>query len=81
MHSPLRTDLGDNPRSNTQDRRELFQTLAGREHLYAVAGHTHTTEHHYFAEEDGFPGPGALPARTRPVAARVCPGRAAGGYS
>jgi 3',5'-cyclic AMP phosphodiesterase CpdA len=60
MHSPLQTDLGDNPRTNTQDRRDLFRILAGREHLYAVAGHTHTTEHHYFDSEDGFPGPGVL---------------------
>jgi hypothetical protein len=60
MHSPLQTDLGDDPIINTQDRRELFRVLAGRKHIYAVAGHTHTTEHHYFGREDGFPGPGVL---------------------
>ncbi len=57
MHSPLETDLGDGPGVSTQNRRELFRLLSGRRHLYAVAGHTHTTEHHYFDEEDGFTGP------------------------
>lgn len=58
MHSPLENYLGDSPSSTTQDRRALFKLLAGRPHLYAVAGHTHTTEHHYFGVEDGFRGPG-----------------------
>jgi hypothetical protein len=57
MHSPLETYLGDAPGMNTQDRRELFALLSGRRHLYAVAGHTHTTEHRYFDAEDGFQGP------------------------
>ncbi len=58
MHAPLRTYLGDSPSANTQDRRSLFALLEGRPNLYAVAGHTHTTEHHWFGEEDGFAGPG-----------------------
>ncbi len=58
MHAPLRTYLGDHAGANTQDRRKLFDLLKGREHLYAVAGHTHTTEHHYFGKADGFKGPG-----------------------
>ncbi len=58
MHAPLRTYLGDRPQANTQDRRGLFDLLEGRPHLYAVAGHTHTTEHHYFGPDDGFSGPG-----------------------
>ncbi len=57
MHSPLETYLGDAPGVTTQNRRDLFQMLSGREHLYAVAGHTHTTEHRYFDAEDGFDGP------------------------
>ncbi|MEM1155965.1 MAG: calcineurin-like phosphoesterase family protein [Pseudomonadota bacterium] len=60
MHAPLETYLGDAPTITTQDRRSLFDLLSGRAHLYAVAGHTHTTEHHYFGEEDGFDGPGEL---------------------
>ncbi len=58
MHSPLETYLGDAPGVTTQDRRELFKLLSGRPNLYAVAGHTHTTEHRYFGEADGFRGPG-----------------------
>jgi hypothetical protein len=60
MHAPLFTHVSESRGVNTQDRRELFELLAGREHLYTVAGHTHTTEHHYLGAEDGFPGPGAL---------------------
>ncbi|MEM7077593.1 MAG: calcineurin-like phosphoesterase family protein [Pseudomonadota bacterium] len=57
MHSPLETYAGTSKGSTTQDRKALFRLLSGRENLYAVAGHTHTTEHHYFDEDDGFRGP------------------------
>jgi hypothetical protein len=57
MHSPLETYLSDAPGVNTQNRRALFRLLSGRRHLYAVAGHTHSTEHHYFDDDDGFTGP------------------------
>jgi len=60
MHSPLETYVSDGPGVTTQDRRELFKLLSGRPNLYAVAGHTHTTEHLYFGEQDGFRGPGEL---------------------
>lgn len=60
MHAPLETYLADAPGVTTQDRQELFKLISGRENLYAVAGHTHTTEHLYFGEEDGFKGPGKL---------------------
>ncbi len=62
MHAPLRTYIGepDHPARNTQNRTDLFKLLEGREHLYSVAGHTHTTEHHYFGAEDGFAGPGTF---------------------
>ena len=58
MHAPLETYLGEAPGVTTADRRELFELLSGRPNLYAVAGHTHTTEHRYFGEEEGFRGPG-----------------------
>ncbi len=58
MHSPLETYVADSPGVTTEDRRELFRLLSGRPNLYAVAGHTHTTEHLYFGEADGFRGPG-----------------------
>ena len=60
MHSPLETYVADAPGVTTQDRRALFKLLEGRPNLYAVAGHTHTTEHLYFGEDDGFKGPGEL---------------------
>ena len=58
MHSPLETYISDRDSVTTQDRKELFKLLSGRKHLYAVAGHTHTTEHRYFGKADGFRGPG-----------------------
>lgn len=56
MHAPLKSAAGN----NTVNRRDLLQLLEGRSNLYAVAGHTHSTEHHYLGKEDGFPGPRAL---------------------
>lgn len=58
MHAPLETYVDDGPGVTTADRRSLFELLSGRPNLYAVAGHTHTTEHRYFDEDDGFAGPG-----------------------
>ncbi|MCJ2052267.1 calcineurin-like phosphoesterase C-terminal domain-containing protein [Methylobacterium sp. J-070] len=50
MHIPLQTDTAsDDPRSATTDRAALLELLAGRRVL-SLAGHTHTTEHHYLAE-------------------------------
>ncbi|MDH3641910.1 MAG: calcineurin-like phosphoesterase family protein [Gammaproteobacteria bacterium] len=60
MHAPLATYMNDGAGVNTADRRDLFKLLSGRPNLYAVAGHTHTTEHRYFGEDDGFKGPGEL---------------------
>jgi len=62
MHAPLLSAAGEpgNPRTNTVNRGELLELLEGRPNLYAVAGHTHTTEHHYLGPDEGFPGPGTL---------------------
>jgi hypothetical protein len=60
MHAPLFTHVSEGRGVNTQDRRGLFELLAGRENLYSVAGHTHTTEHHYLGADEGFPGPGTF---------------------
>ena len=47
MHIPLFTDLDPNdPRQSTTDRDALLALLDGRRTL-SIAGHTHTTEHHY----------------------------------
>lgn len=58
MHSPLVNAVSPgSPQANTANRRDLLALLSGRRHLYAVAGHTHTTEHHYLGAADGFEGP------------------------
>ena len=50
MHIPLFTDTTpDDPHGITTDRVALLDLLAGRRVL-SLAGHTHTTEHHYPAE-------------------------------
>ncbi|MBO1021425.1 calcineurin-like phosphoesterase family protein [Methylobacterium sp. SD274] len=47
MHIPLYTDLNpDDPRQNVMDRERLLDLLGDRPVL-SLAGHTHTTEHHY----------------------------------
>ena len=56
MHAPLEIAGTDAPGVTTGNRREFFELLGKREHLYAVAGHTHTMEHRYFDEDDGFAG-------------------------
>ncbi|MFE1601223.1 calcineurin-like phosphoesterase C-terminal domain-containing protein [Methylobacterium sp. ID0610] len=54
-HIPLATDLGpDDPRISTTDRAALLRLLAGRP-SFSIAGHTHTTEHHYL-DAEGRPG-------------------------
>ena len=56
-HAPLGSE---DRRYTTDNRKGLFRLLAGRPNLYSVAGHTHTTNHIYFGEEDGFDGPGTF---------------------
>jgi hypothetical protein len=56
-HAPLGIEDG---RYATDNREQLFRLLSGRANLYSVAGHTHTTNHVYFGEEDGFDGPGTF---------------------
>ena len=62
MHAPLGTYARQpgQPGAQTSNRKALFALLEGRPNLYSVAGHTHTTEHHYFGREEGFKGPGQL---------------------
>ncbi len=56
-HAPLGSESGA---YSTKNRDRLFKLLAGRPNLYSVAGHTHTTDHVYFGEDEGFPGPGTF---------------------
>jgi hypothetical protein len=56
MHIPLRNYLDPNdPAMNVADRAEFLALLSGRKTV-SFAGHTHTTEHHYFGPSDGFVG-------------------------
>ena len=56
MHIPIRTYLGSEPYQNLSNRDALFRLLEGRKHCVSFAGHTHTTEHHYFSAADGWNG-------------------------
>ncbi len=57
MHIPLRNYLdGNDPSTNTADRAEFLKLFAGRPNTLSLAGHTHTTEHHYLGADDGFGG-------------------------
>ena len=58
MHAPLGSET--RPDAITENRERLFELLEGRPNLYSVAGHTHTTNHLYFGEEEGFDGPGTF---------------------
>ena len=62
MHIPIRTFLDDEPYQNLQDREALFSLFEGRRFTVSFAGHTHTTEHHYFDAADGWNGGDAAPS-------------------
>lgn len=56
-HIPLRTYLDGEPYQNLTNRDDLFKLLAGRRYTLSLSGHTHTTEHHYFGEPEGWQSP------------------------
>ncbi|HEY5205339.1 MAG TPA: calcineurin-like phosphoesterase C-terminal domain-containing protein, partial [Roseiarcus sp.] len=56
MHIPIRTFLDNEPYQNLQDRDAFFALFEGRRYTVSFAGHTHTTEHHYFDAADGWKG-------------------------
>ncbi len=56
MHIPIRTYLDSEPYQNTVNKEAFFRLLEGRRHTVSFAGHTHTTEHHYFGKDDGWTG-------------------------
>ena len=56
MHIPIRTFLGTEAYQNLANRDAFFRLLEGRRHTVSFSGHTHTTEHHYFGRDDGWPG-------------------------
>jgi hypothetical protein len=56
MHIPINTFLDNEPYQNLQDRDAFFALFEGRRYTVSFAGHTHTTEHHYFDAADGWKG-------------------------
>ena len=60
MHIPIRTFLDDEPYQNLQNREAFFSLFEGRRFTVSFAGHTHTTEHHYFDAADGWKGAAPL---------------------
>ena len=65
MHIPLHSEVDpEEPKVNVADREQLFENLAGREHLLAIAGHMHIAEHYYFDSDEGFDGPVPLHLHT-----------------
>lgn len=59
MHIPLvGLEAPDEPSGFTADHGELLALLSGRPNTLSLAGHTHTTEHHYLGSGHGFAGPG-----------------------
>jgi hypothetical protein len=56
MHIPLTTYLGpDNPAMSTVNAADLLKLLGDRPSV-SFAGHTHSTEHHYLGQTEGFFG-------------------------
>jgi hypothetical protein len=57
MHIPITTYLDpDHPYDVLNNRDNLFALFEGRRFTVSFAGHTHTTEHHYFDAKDGWTG-------------------------
>ena len=57
MHIPLMTSRGMvGEGRGVEDRQALFDLLTDYPHLYAMAGHTHTTQHVWIGEEEGYRG-------------------------
>jgi hypothetical protein len=56
LHIPLRTTLGSEPSLNLVNKEALFRLIEDRKYTVSFAGHTHTTEHHYFGADDGWNG-------------------------
>jgi 3',5'-cyclic AMP phosphodiesterase CpdA len=65
MHIPLYSQIDpEEPSINVFDRDQLFEVLADREHVLALAGHMHLSEHFYFDADDGLPGANPLHLHT-----------------
>jgi hypothetical protein len=57
MHIPLRSyEFPEHPGRNVLEREPLFRLIEQREHVFAVAGHMHVSEHRYFGPDEGYRG-------------------------
>ena len=56
MHIPLKTMRGATEVRYIKNTRPFFELLEGRKHALLLAAHTHTLEHHYMDEKDGWKG-------------------------
>ncbi|MFZ5515878.1 MAG: calcineurin-like phosphoesterase C-terminal domain-containing protein [Candidatus Zhuqueibacterota bacterium] len=55
-HIPIFSGQGTEPGINVTNREALFDILAGRKNILALAGHMHTLEHHFLGETLGWHG-------------------------
>ncbi len=55
-HIPFKAFQGDEDRSNTVNREDVFKLLEGRKYILLLAGHTHTNDHVYIHHEHGWHG-------------------------
>ncbi len=56
LHIPLRTAVGSEPNTATVDARAFLAAISTHPNSLSLSGHTHTNEHHYLTEADGFAG-------------------------
>ena len=57
MHIPIVSYLDpENVVDRLNNREALLALFEGRRYTFSLAGHIHTTEHHYFGAEDGWKG-------------------------
>lgn len=54
FHIPLRTLVGPDPAVSTVDAKQFLAAIGTHPNSVSFSGHTHTNEHWYFAEADGF---------------------------
>lgn len=55
-HIPFKIQGQNDTNFSIQNRAEVFALLEGFEHVFAVAGHLHRTQHVYIGREDGYQG-------------------------
>ena len=56
MHIPINSVGGDYEANKVLNKDEFFEVLKNRENIIFLAGHTHTQEHKYYDQNDGWNG-------------------------